>query len=488
MPTQAAGAASQAAPAASLRDIAKAARYTLLSMDQHRSIGQLALRYLHEANASTSHIAYATDKKCVYGPRFAAMCRFSQTFVVAHETMHHALGHIEHGALLYKREGARFSPLGFNIAADAIINYVLEVLPDVDKLGTSIRYGVRRCQEFGIVNWDKLVAEVTKISKEMKVAVDPIFALTPDRLSVTEIYYALKRLAKQQNDQRAGGGKPSNDNGEGSDESNQNEGSADPRGVIERLAEELDAHDDLSDAIKEQSRKSEGELIDTISRQEDALRRIQAGCGSGDALLRVKRPDGLTRTPWPQALRRIANNALVHRPSVDHKRPSRRVVSQLASARDPRTPEALRSKGIAFQPRTSNRINAKKCVIILDTSGSMFADKQLIEDCIREMQTICKRVVSSLTIIFADAEVCEVVTVEDSFAKIAELVPKGGLGTDFRPAIELAETLQPDLIVYLTDLCGTFPERAPRVPIIWGYPPAYENVEVPFGKRLPLHP
>src|SRR3546814_10814555 len=55
---------------------------------------------------------------------------------------------LEHGALLYKREGARFNFIAFNIASDAIINYVAEALPDVDKSAGSIRYGVRRCQEF----------------------------------------------------------------------------------------------------------------------------------------------------------------------------------------------------------------------------------------------------------------------------------------------------------------------------------------------------
>src|SRR3546814_6986486 len=47
-------------------DIAQAARFTLLSINQHRSIGQLALRYAHVGDAHSKHIAYATGKKCVY--------------------------------------------------------------------------------------------------------------------------------------------------------------------------------------------------------------------------------------------------------------------------------------------------------------------------------------------------------------------------------------------------------------------------------------
>src|SRR3546814_495853 len=103
----------------------------------------LALRYAHVGDAHSKHIAYATGKKCVYGPKFAELDRFSQAFVVFHEVMHHVLAHLEHGALLYKREGARFNFIAFNIACDAIINYVAEALPDVDKSAGSIRYGVR---------------------------------------------------------------------------------------------------------------------------------------------------------------------------------------------------------------------------------------------------------------------------------------------------------------------------------------------------------
>ena len=72
--------------------------------------------------------------------------------------------------------------------------------------------------------------------------------------------------------------------------------------------------------------------------------------------------------------------------------------------------------------------------------------------------------------------------------KILALQPQGGGSTDFRPAIALAETFHPDLIIYLTDLHGTFPEKKPRAPINWGYPPSSEIVAIPFGRRLPLNP
>src|SRR3546814_11306545 len=111
-------------------------------------------------------------------------------------------------------------------------------------------------------------------------------------------------------------------------------------------------------------------------------------------------------------------------------------------------------------------MSARRWVTMLDTSGAMFGVPNLISDCIKEISTICKRVNTSQIIIFADADVCEVVDIEDSDRKISELKPKGGGGTDFRPAIALAEPMRPDLIVYLTALAGTFPDRKPRTPSI----------------------
>jgi predicted metal-dependent peptidase len=40
-------------------------------------------------------------------------------------------------------------------------------------------------------------------------------------------------------------------------------------------------------------------------------------------------------------------------------------------------------------------------------------------------------------------------------------------GTDFRPVIEEADRLDISSLVYFTDLCGTFPDKEPRVPVIW---------------------
>lgn len=582
--------ASQAADPTPVGDITKAARFTLISMPR-QSIGRLAMKYMHLGTADDRAIAFASSKKCFYGPRFARMDRFSQTFVMAHETMHHALAHIEHGAILYKRDPKGFSFKIYNIACDAIINWILEHLPDPDKSKETIKYGVRRCQELGIVNWLDICREMRKIAAKWKIELHPVFEMMPNQLTSVKIYHGMMRMIRQVADVRRGikrGDRQSDlvaafvalasqaaadpavifqptpvelgaidlydaaanlvrtylhstdpqdweqlvpiparewhelvalvlqladlaknpahifteeprrrsaafwadfaelvnafkpNSGEDEDPSDGGEDS-----IIDQLADDLNAHDDLREAIEEASQRGEGELLGEARRIEDGFRRVQAGVGSGDVLKQVCPPDGFTKTPWEHAMRRMVSSALITRIRVDPLRPSRRMAAAMYEATRPGIPDAERPV-VIHQPRVVRRDKAKRCIVVLDTSGSMFCDRKLLENCIKEMATICKRVNTVLTVIFADAEVCGIVEIGEAYELIRTLQPKGGGATDFRPAIELAVKMNPDLIVYLTDLCGVFPEKKPRVPIIWGYPPEFARVETPYGQRLPL--
>lgn len=57
----------------------------------------------------------------------------------------------------------------------------------------------------------------------------------------------------------------------------------------------------------------------------------------------------------------------------------------------------------------------------------------------------------------------------------------GGGGTSFLPVFEYADQLggQIDALVYLTDGMGTFPDKAPSYPVIWGN--IYPSSKYPFG-------
>jgi predicted metal-dependent peptidase len=61
------------------------------------------------------------------------------------------------------------------------------------------------------------------------------------------------------------------------------------------------------------------------------------------------------------------------------------------------------------------------------------------------------------------------------------LTPVGGGGTDFRPCFEWIEEngARPQMVVFLTDLYGTFPEKTPLIEVIWA---STGSREAPFGQ------
>lgn len=568
-------------------DLTKAARYTLISLPR-QSIGRLALKYRHVGSATCKHIAFPTLKTIVYGPKFALMDRFSQSYVMARESMRHALGHIQIGAIHYKRDQRGFSFKVWSMACDSVINHVLEHLPPPDQSRDAIKYGVRRCEELGVVKWEDVKREMRRIAAKRGVDIGPIFEKEPNELNSYMIYQAIMRvirevadLQKSEDRTRSWGAlleafdqliervvaepkamlkadpvelgpielydalanlvRVYNNSAYPGDHIGRedvdvedwkliaeavkalvNKAIEDPahaftdnprrrsislwndlvgllkefidyeadeqyenaeEGLIDELAEELNLIETLQSAIEEAAKEPEANLINQGRQIEDAFRRMQAGAGSGDALLQVAPPSGLTRTPWRRALASMASTALITRFSIDPTKPSRRSVASMYQAR---YQTSGHKAAYYHQPRLIRHAKAKKAVFIADSSGSIFADRSVMEQLIKEAFSVCKRVNTVLTFIFADAEVNEIIQIGEAVELIRTLQPKGGGGTDFRPAIAAAEAMNPDLIIYATDLMGTFPDRKPKCPIIWAYPPEFDHIETPFGQRMPL--
>jgi len=65
------------------------------------------------------------------------------------------------------------------------------------------------------------------------------------------------------------------------------------------------------------------------------------------------------------------------------------------------------------------------------------------------------------------------------------LSPVGGGGTDFRPCFNWVNEhrIVPQSLVFLTDLCGTFPNEVPPYPVIWA---STEARRAPFGEIIPM--
>jgi len=88
-----------------------------------------------------------------------------------------------------------------------------------------------------------------------------------------------------------------------------------------------------------------------------------------------------------------------------------------------------------------------------------------------------------ICVLYFDAMVHKVETYQQG--EQIRLSPVGGGGTDFRPCFQWLEEhgIQPQTLVFLTDLCGTFPEIAPTYPVLWA---STASRSAPFGQVIPM--
>jgi predicted metal-dependent peptidase len=115
--------------------------------------------------------------------------------------------------------------------------------------------------------------------------------------------------------------------------------------------------------------------------------------------------------------------------------------------------------------------------IAVDCSGSVSArELGLFETEIRSL--LAGQRPRQVHVLYFDAEVHKVDTYQAG--ETIALTPVGGGGTDFGPCFEwLRERgIVPQTLVFLTDLCGSFPDEAPPYPVIWA---STENRRTPFG-------
>jgi predicted metal-dependent peptidase len=89
-----------------------------------------------------------------------------------------------------------------------------------------------------------------------------------------------------------------------------------------------------------------------------------------------------------------------------------------------------------------------------------------------------------MLVMWIDADVHAVDEIDDP-NEIRSLKPKGGGGTDFRPAFKWLDDnhIVPDALVYLTDGYGSFPQHAPNYPVLWGnVTEQLADTHYPFGE------
>jgi predicted metal-dependent peptidase len=123
-------------------------------------------------------------------------------------------------------------------------------------------------------------------------------------------------------------------------------------------------------------------------------------------------------------------------------------------------------------------------VIAVDTSGSI--GRIELEQFAGEISAISEETQpEAIHVVYCDAAVQS--TQQFGPSEAVRLEPKGGGGTDFRPAFEWVEEndIAPVCLIYLTDLCcDSYPE-APGYPVLWV---TDSRRSAPFGDTLRISP
>lgn len=133
-----------------------------------------------------------------------------------------------------------------------------------------------------------------------------------------------------------------------------------------------------------------------------------------------------------------------------------------------------------YLPDLRNNIIGK-VVIGVDTSGSI--TKEILEQFSAELSKI-SHLVEEVVIMTCDAAVHEVVKISKLQHFMDKVQFKGGGGTDFRPVFDKVKEMNitPELLIYLTDTYGTFPDKKPQFPVLWCI--TDDNGKVPWGQAV----
>jgi predicted metal-dependent peptidase len=141
--------------------------------------------------------------------------------------------------------------------------------------------------------------------------------------------------------------------------------------------------------------------------------------------------------------------------------------------------------GVYYPTKRDRRLEA---AVAIDTSGSI-SDEEL-----REFLSELRGILSTfrsfrVRMLACDAAVHTDVTATslDDFDSFRVKV-KGGGGTDFRPVFEALEGDRTQVLVYLTDGYGTYPESPPPYDVIWVISSEGDEKRPPFGRVLKMSP
>lgn len=202
-----------------------------------------------------------------------------------------------------------------------------------------------------------------------------------------------------------------------------------------------------------------------------------------------------TETEWQQLTQQSLNAAKARgklpaslarelaeltQPRVDWRSLLRRYVQEITKADYSWTVPNRRYIPSGLYLPALHSISCGRIVVAVDTSGSI--DNVLLDQFASEIRAIAQELEpSSVDIVWCDAQIHRI----DTFARgeYIEFHPAGGGGTNFAPVFEQYRDDPSAVLVYLTDLYGSFPSFTPEYPVIWA---SNGGDTAPFGDVVPI--
>ena len=165
------------------------------------------------------------------------------------------------------------------------------------------------------------------------------------------------------------------------------------------------------------------------------------GSEPGNSTERVSASDG--RISWKRKLKKIFRR--IAHDNVTYARPDKRLLHA----------------GIVLPGYVGGRA---KVAAILDTSGSI--DSKDLSRFLGEVQRLARTYDVRGWLIQADVRVQSIEPIQTARKRKTFNVYGRG-GTSFVEALETADNLKVDHVIYFTDLEGEYPQRAPKTPVTW---------------------
>lgn len=216
----------------------------------------------------------------------------------------------------------------------------------------------------------------------------------------------------------------------------------------------------------------EGQLDDATTQEIEESIRQELAQAAAVAKQQGTMPAGMERfvediinpkTPWYILLERFMTSYV--KADYSYRRPNRRFLS----------------RGL-YLPSADKLPQMGTVVVVVDTSGSIGPELPHFLGHINSIMAQCRP--ESIWVIHCDAEVHEAkeYRLEDLPIRIDKF--KGGGGTSFKPPFKYVDKhdIRPEVLVYLTDMYGGFPSKAPGYETVWLS--TSKDMKAPFGQVI----